>query len=165
MTQLRSEFLAGMSQAAATVSVVTTDGPNGRAGVTVSAMTSVSADGPAPTMLACVNASSRSAVPILENRCFVINVLAQDQQAVADLFAGRIQAPGGDKFNGVQHTPMSSGAPRIEGALVSFDCTVFRADLVETHWVLIGAVQEIHAAPEGKPLMYGMRSYLKAEKA
>ena len=37
---LRARFLGGMSLAAATVNVVTTDGPGGRAGVTVSAMSS-----------------------------------------------------------------------------------------------------------------------------
>ena len=41
---LRQRFLDGMSQAAATVNVVTTDGPAGRYGVTVSAMSSVSAE-------------------------------------------------------------------------------------------------------------------------
>jgi flavin reductase len=40
---LREDCLASMSRAAATVSVVTPDGTGGRAGVTVSAMSSVSA--------------------------------------------------------------------------------------------------------------------------
>ena len=35
---LRDSFLEGMSRAATTVNVVTTDGPGGRAGVTVSAI-------------------------------------------------------------------------------------------------------------------------------
>ena len=43
-SELRQRFLSGMSHAACTVNVVTTDGPAGRAGVTVSAMSSVSAD-------------------------------------------------------------------------------------------------------------------------
>ena len=51
--ELRQRFLTGMSNAACTVSVVTTDGPAGRFGVTVSAMASVSADTPKPTLLVC----------------------------------------------------------------------------------------------------------------
>ena len=43
---MRDRFLQGMSQLASPVSVVTTDGPGGRAGVTVSAVCSVSADPP-----------------------------------------------------------------------------------------------------------------------
>ena len=46
MQTLRDRFIAGMARAATTVNVVTTDGPAGRAGVTVSAMSSVSADAP-----------------------------------------------------------------------------------------------------------------------
>ena len=48
---LRQQFLHGMSHAASTVNVVTTDGVAGRHGVTVSAMVSVSADTPQPTLL------------------------------------------------------------------------------------------------------------------
>ena len=44
---VREAFLQGMSRAVATVNIVTTDGAAGQAGVTVSAMSSVSADGSA----------------------------------------------------------------------------------------------------------------------
>ncbi len=51
MSDLRQDFLDGMSCVAATVNVVATDGPAGRAGVTVSAMSSVSADTEKPVLL------------------------------------------------------------------------------------------------------------------
>jgi flavin reductase len=73
---LRDRFLQGMSCAAATVNVVTTDGPAGRSGVTVSAMSSVSADGNAPTLLVCVHEKSPTARTIIENGCFCVNVFA-----------------------------------------------------------------------------------------
>ena len=73
---LRARFLAGMSHAAATVNVVTTDGAAGRHGVTVSAMSSVSADTAKPTLLVCVNEASASAAAILENGIFCVNVRA-----------------------------------------------------------------------------------------
>ena len=52
----RETFIAAMGQAATGVTVVTTDGRAGRLGVTVSAMTSVSAD--PPLLLICVNRRS-----------------------------------------------------------------------------------------------------------
>ena len=83
---LRAQFLQGMSRAAATVNVVTTDGPAGRAGVTVSAMSSVSADGDGagggPTMLVCVHHMSPAAAKIIENGCFCANILADDQSDI-----------------------------------------------------------------------------------
>ena len=79
---LRTAFLEGMSRAASAVSVVTTDGPAGRAGVTVSAMTSVSADGEAPTMLTCLNATSSVLALVLKNGCFCINLLQSEQTVI-----------------------------------------------------------------------------------
>ncbi|MEM9756358.1 MAG: flavin reductase family protein [Pseudomonadota bacterium] len=162
---LKTQFLNGMSLAAASVSVVATDGPAGRAGVTVSAMTSISADGPRPTMLACLNASSRTLAKLLENRTFSINVLTCDQQAVADVFSGRSEPPRGDKFSGVDTAAGVTGAPRLIGALVSFDCRLVSADKVGTHHICIGAVEAVVAAEDGTPLLYGMRQYLRPESA
>ena len=49
----RESFIAAMRCAASTVTVVTTAGDAGRCGVTVSAMSSISAD--PPSVLICVN--------------------------------------------------------------------------------------------------------------
>ena len=83
----RDHFLAAMAAAATGVSVVTTDGPAGRYGVTISAMASVSAD--PPMLLICVNRRSPACAALLANRLFGVNVLAADQAEVADIFAGR----------------------------------------------------------------------------
>lgn len=160
---LRAAFLDGMSRAAASVSVVTTDGPAGRAGVTVSAMTSISADGPFPTMLTCLNATSSALPMVLENGCFAINVLRTGQTDISDVFSSRRPAPGGDKFNAVRIETLVTGAPCLSEALVSFDCRLVSADRVGTHHICIGAVQAVRTTPEGSPLLYGMRRYLRPE--
>jgi flavin reductase (DIM6/NTAB) family NADH-FMN oxidoreductase RutF len=164
MDKLRQDFVQAMSRAAATVSVVTTDGPAGRAGLTVSAMTSVSADGDAPTMLVCVNKGASAAGPILENGVFAINVLRAGQQELADLFAGRGQATGVARFDGLAVERLTTGAPILD-ALAAFDCELMAADPIGTHHVLIGAVRAVRSSETGSPLIYGMRSYLRAEPA
>jgi flavin reductase len=161
---LRDAFVEGMSRAAASVSVVTTDGPAGRGGVTVSAMTAISADGERPTMLTCLNAAASTLPLVLANGCFCINVLRIDQKDLADIFSSRAAAPGGDKFNACKFEIMPSGAPRLVGSLVSFDCQLLSAERHGTHHICIGAVDKVVTAPEGDPLLYGMRSYLRAEK-
>lgn len=160
MDSLRDDFLHAMSRCAQTVSVVATDGPGGRAGVTVSAMTSVSAD--APTMLACVNREGSAAAPILGNGCFAISVLRHDQQALSDRFAGRGEHA--DRFDGVAWDALATGAPCL-AALANFDCDLVSAELVGTHHVLIGAVRAVRVEEAGAPLIWGMRGYLKAERA
>jgi len=160
---LKAQFLEGMSRAAASVSVVTTDGASGRGGVTVSAMTSISADGEAPTMLTCLNASSSALPLVLENGCFCINVLRIGQTDISDVFSSRRPAPGGDKFNSVQVGTLATGAPVLTEALVSFDCTLISAERHGTHHICIGAVEAVRVASDGDPLLYGMRKYLRAE--
>lgn len=164
MTDLRDQFVHAMSRAAATVSVVTTDGPAGMAGVTVSAMTSVSADGDAPTMLVCVNKGASAAGPILQNGVFAINVLEAGQQSIADVFAGRTSATGAARFDGLAFDRLQTGAPVLRG-LAGFDCAVQAVDLIGTHHVIIGAVRAVRSSEDGTPLIYGMRSYLRAERA
>jgi len=65
-----------MRQVAATVTVVTTDGPSGQAGATVSAFTSLSAD--PPSVLVCLRADSRIARAVQDNGVFCVNVLPED---------------------------------------------------------------------------------------
>src|SRR3974377_2195644 len=95
---LRQRFLLGMSYAACTVSVVTTDGAAGLHGVTVSAMVSVSADTPQPTLLVCIHRLSPVAAALLANGVFCVNVLREDQAYISDSFAGRTGAHGAAKF-------------------------------------------------------------------
>jgi flavin reductase (DIM6/NTAB) family NADH-FMN oxidoreductase RutF len=157
--ELRARFLAGMSHAAATVNVVTTDGPAGRAGVTVSAMTSVSADTERPTLLVCVHRDAAAAPAILANGGFAVNVLRDDQSWISDTFAGRFRAQVADKFDCAEWVAMPSGAPRVVDPLVAFDCRLVSSDLVGTHHVFFGEVGDIFIAERGSPLIYARRAY------
>ena len=163
LTVLRTAFLEGMSRVASSVCVVTTDGPAGRGGVTVSAMTSISADGEDPTLLTCLNASASVLPLVLANGCFCINVLRTGQTEISDIFSARRPAPGGDKFNAVTTATLVTGAPHLTAALASFDCRLISAERIGTHHICIGAVKAVSHAPDGEPLLYGMRRYLRAE--
>lgn len=156
---LRQRFLAGMSHAPCTVNVVTTDGPSGRFGVTVSAMSSVSADAEKPVLLVCVNASSASARPIIDNGVFCVNVLRDSQAYVADCFAGRTKTSDGDKFSCARWATLKTGAPRLENPLVAFDCRLLSSEQVGTHFIFIGAVEAIHQDEPGSALIYANRTY------
>lgn len=157
--QLRAQFLSGMSHAAATVNVVTTDGPGGKFGVTVSAMSSVSADTPKPTILVCVHHASPAAAAILANGVFYVNVLRDDQSYISDSFAGRFKEQLEDKFDCAEWEVMPGGALRVVDPLVGFDCKVHSGELVGTHHVFIGEVQSVFEAAYGSPLIYAKRSY------
>ena len=156
---LRDQFIGGMSHAASTVNVVTTDGPAGRGGVTVSAMSSVSADTPRPTLLVCVHQQSPVAQQIIDNGVFAVNMLKDDQAYISDAFAGRFKDELADKFDCADWVPMRSGAPRVVDPLVGFDCHVISGERVGTHHVFFGEVDDIFIAERGSPLIYARRSY------
>lgn len=162
MTDLRQDFLNGMSCVAATVNVVATDGPAGRAGVTVSAMSSVSADTEKPVLLVCVNDQSAGAAPIIENGVFTVNILRDDQSFVSDTFAGRYGDKGEDKFSCGEWESGTTGAPILRGALACFDCKIIDDRMVGQHHVLFGEVQDARIAERGRALIYANRSYSTA---
>ena len=156
---IRAAFLQGMSRAVATVNIVTTDGAAGQAGVTVSAMSSVSADGSAPTLLVCVHHLNPAADLLLRNGRFAVNVLREDQSFLSDVFAGRLKhALGDDKFSCANWTAMGNGTPRLADPLVAFGCDVISSETVGTHRVIFGAVREVHL-DDGRPLIYTNRHY------
>lgn len=161
---LRGMFLEGMSHAACTVNIVTTDGAAGRAGVTVSAMSSVSADTPKPTLLVCVHQQSPVAQKVIDNGVFCVNVLRDDQVYVSDAFAGRYKDVVEDKFECAEWTAMPSGAPRVVDPLVGFDCHLVSNNLVGTHHVFLGEVTDIFVAEQGSPLIYANRAYGAASR-
>jgi flavin reductase (DIM6/NTAB) family NADH-FMN oxidoreductase RutF/DNA-binding transcriptional LysR family regulator len=156
---LRQRFLLGMSHAACTVNVVTTDGSAGRHGITVSAMVSVSADTPQPTLLVCIHHRSGAAAAVLENGVFCVNVLRDDQAHISDNFAGRGGVRGAARFDCTEWTTQLTGAPRVRDALVAFDCRVTASERVGSHFVLFGSVQDIFVAGGGAPLIYANRAY------
>ena len=156
---LRDRFIGGMSHAASTVNVVTTDGVAGRGGMTVSAMSSVSADTPRPTLLVCVHHQSSVAQQIIENGVFCVNILKDDQAYISDAFAGRFKDQLDDKFDCCDWEVMPSGAPRVRDPLVGFDCHVISSDRVGTHHVFFGEVDDVFIADGGSPLIYARRGY------
>src|SRR5271154_1862853 len=156
---LRQQFLVGMSHAACTVNVVTTEGAAGRHGVTVSAMVSVSADTPHPTLLVCIHHLSPVADALLKNGVFCVNILREDQAHISDSFAGRTEARGDAKFQCADWTTQLTGAPRVIDPLVAFDCRLTASERVGSHFVVFGSVQDIFVAGGGAPLIYANRAY------
>ncbi len=161
MTNLRHDFIEGMSRAATFVSVITTDGEAGRFGVTVSSMTSVSADGAGPSLLVCVHHLSPAATAILRNRAFCANLLSAAQHGTSDLFSGR-HKPQGDRFDEVKWHPGQAGQPILTEASASFECSLKTALLWETHYILVGEVSAVALTDNHDALLYGQRAYKRA---
>ncbi len=151
------EFREAMSRVASPVSIVTTDGPAGRAGFTCPAFASVT-DAP-PTVLACLSRTSRSAAAFRENRVFAINLLPQRLQALADRFSGLDGTPLAERFTATAWEEGGSGAPLLVGALASLDCRLEDLQEIGSHQVMIGRVLSVRLGPGDPPLFYHRRGY------
>lgn len=159
-TDLRSRFLEGMSRAATFVAVATTDGEAGRYGVTISSLTSVSADGDHPSLLACIHHLSPVAPAILRNRAFCANLLQEDQQQLSDLFAGRAGAgEHAARFERADWIAGELGQPMLTGATAAFECRVATSVLWETHHIIVGRVMGVKLSESPAALLYGQRAY------
>ncbi|MBL0371458.1 flavin reductase [Rhizobium sp. KVB221] len=161
-TELRQLFVEGMSRVASAVTVVTTDGEAGRHGVTVSSMTSVSADTTKPSLLISVHHLSPACEAIRKNGRFCANVLSGSQSGLSDLFSGRLKPESGDRFAETAWHAGATGAPVIEGAIVSFDCALRTALVWGTHCIFIGEAENIEMSEQRSPLVYANRGYRRA---
>ena len=154
--ETRAAFRDAMSRVLAAVHIVTTNGPGGKAGITASAVVSVSDD--PPTMLFCINKNGRSAERFLGNGCYSVNTLASSDQWLADHFAGRSRMRPAERFRHGTWSTLRTGAPALKSALAVFDCRVTEVVTASTHSILIGAVVEARYAP-GQSLAYLERAY------
>jgi flavin reductase len=127
--------------------------------VSASAVTSVT-DAP-PTLLVCINrqASLHHAVTTAGFLC--VNVLSHEHQDLSPIFAGTGNIPMADRFALAKWRRLATGAPALESAAASFDCTIDRIIEVGTHSVVICAVQAIHLGSASSGLIYHGRTYHK----
>jgi len=160
--EARVSFLQAMAEAATSVTLVTTDGPAGRFGVTVSAFASVSAD--PPMLLACINRKSPAAAAIAANGGFCVNVLTAAQRFLADVFAGRSERYAPYDF-GCADWERTEYGWRLVDSIASFTCALDREIAAGTHQVLIGGVLATHrgAMPDLTSLVYARRAYSIAQ--
>lgn len=152
------DFFEGMAKVATTVNVVTTDGAAGKGGLTVSAMSSVSAD--PPTLLVCIHSASHSCELIKTNRKFCVNVLRASQTALSETFAGRSMDADARHFDSDVWHISKLGSPLLHNALVSFDCLVTQYLVVGSHTVFFGEIHETFKS-DGEALIYVNRNYQK----
>jgi Asp-tRNA(Asn)/Glu-tRNA(Gln) amidotransferase A subunit family amidase len=85
MPMIRDDYRAIMRHQAGAVTVIACGAPGARAGLTATAVASLS-DSP-PTVLACVNRAAGAHDPIIEASAFSVNLLSSTQQPIAERFA------------------------------------------------------------------------------
>ena len=145
-------FREAISHHAAGVAVVTTDGPDGPAGVTISSLTSHSVE--PPTLSCNLATASATLTAIRWRRRFAVHLLADTQADLATHFAGR--AP--DRFTGTVWT-WWEGLPKLPDVVTSFACDLLTEVAVGDHAIILGTVSAATASPSQRPLVYQRRDF------
>lgn len=150
-------FKHAMRHLAGAVSVITTGTGADRTGFTASSVSSFSAD--SPSILVSLNRASSSWPILAQNGRFCVNLLAEDQQAVAEAFSGRGGIRGADRYLGADWHRFASGGIGLVGALASIDCDLEEAIERHSHAILIGAVRDVILTAGAQPLLYWHGGY------
>ena len=150
-----TDFRNAMSSLTTAVNVVTTEGTSGLHGFTASAVCSVT-DTP-PTLLVCMNQTSRSHAHFIENKILSVNVLGAQHEQISNAFASKLSSE--ERFKQGSWTELATGAPILEDALVSFDCEIEQVQEVGTHSIFMCRVVAIKHSQQEESLVYFNRTY------
>ena len=151
-----TDFRNAMSLLTTAVNVITTEGEAGLHGFTASAVCSVT-DTP-PTLLVCMNQSSRSHTHFVDNKILSVNVLGAQHEKISNAFASS-KLSSEDRFKLGAWTTLETGSPILEDALVSFDCEIEQIQEVGTHSVFMCRVIAIKQSQQDESLVYFNRGY------
>ncbi len=148
---IEDQFKIGMRRLAGAVNLVTTGGGGVvRQGLTATAVCSLTID--PPTLLACVNKSASAHDAIADNGAFCVNVLAESQRDLANLFSDNDAID--QRFLEGSWLELETGAPVLDGCLCSFDCKVLERLERSTHTIFVGQVVAVAESENQPPLLY-----------
>ncbi|MDP2712651.1 MAG: flavin reductase family protein [Solirubrobacteraceae bacterium] len=136
------------------VTVVTTTGPDGPAGMTTNAVTSLSLD--PLLLLVCFEARSRTLEAVRSSRRFAVNVLRAGDEELAAVFASKRVAA--QKFASVTHRE-AHGVPVLDRALAWIACELRELRPGGDHEIGIGEVLETGGGENGEPLVFHRGRY------
>jgi 3-hydroxy-9,10-secoandrosta-1,3,5(10)-triene-9,17-dione monooxygenase reductase component len=131
------------------VTIVTANGPDGPAGATANAVSSLSIE--PMLMLACLDRGSRTLLAVQAANRFGISVLHAGQEEVARAFATK--APVAEKWAGVGWSERD-GIPAIDGALAFVACDLRDVIAGGDHVIITGDVVALEAPGGSEPLVF-----------
>jgi flavin reductase (DIM6/NTAB) family NADH-FMN oxidoreductase RutF len=130
------------------VTIVSAAGPEGPAGATANAVSSLSIE--PMLMLACLDRGSRTLLAVQAANHFGISVLHDGQEPIARAFATK--APVVEKWDGVAWSARD-GIPAIDDSLTWIACELRDVVAAGDHVIVTGEVRDL-ASGEGKPLVF-----------
>jgi flavin reductase (DIM6/NTAB) family NADH-FMN oxidoreductase RutF len=130
------------------VTVVTCSDAHGNPyGITANSFSSVSLE--PPLLLWNIAKVSSSLDAYLNAEHFAINVLSEEQQALASNFARSDHT----RFGNIEYLLSDAGAPLLPDTIATFECRTYQVHDCGDHYVVIGEVTAFRSG-DGRPLLF-----------
>jgi flavin reductase (DIM6/NTAB) family NADH-FMN oxidoreductase RutF len=152
-----ASFRNAMRQLPGGVSVITVGHEDDRSGMTVTSVSSLSVE--PPTLIVCANKQSSTWALMRRYGAFGVNVLASNQQHIADRFSGHDGVKGPARYNGEDWITLVTGTPLLANALAIIDCNIENTIERHSHAIVIGWVQAVRIHNAGPGLVYWQGRY------
>jgi len=156
--ELCADFKLAMRRLATTVSILTCQADAEPAGMAVTSVSSLSAEPPA--VLVCVNRATRMHPILGLGTAICLNLLADHQQGLCDVFGGRV--PSSERFTiGEWQRAADFEAPYLVDAQANLFCRVDALFDYGTHSIVVGKVAMIRLHGEVRPLIFGNGGFMR----
>ena len=156
------EFRAAMRRLTGGVSVITAGRGAEISGMTVSSVSSLSAD--PPTLIVSVNRSASALALMKSYGFFGVSILTSDQLHIAERFAGKDGLKGADRFATSRWITRISGVPLLADALAAIDCEVEETIERHSHVIVIGRVLDVRVSTRLAALGYWNGQYVAIDR-
>ncbi|MDQ3689966.1 MAG: flavin reductase family protein [Chloroflexota bacterium] len=122
------------------------------AGMTANAIATISID--PPIAMASIARKAETHGAIIGSHAFSINVLADDQQDLAECFAEPTTATKLKRFCDAAWHEAETGSPILEGALAYFDCRISVRHDAGDHTMFLGEIVAAGYRGDASPLLW-----------
>ena len=156
------DFRSAMRHLTGGVSVITVGRGRDITGMTVTSVSSLSAD--PPTLIVSINRQASSWPLLQRDGSFGVNILTSDQLDIAERFAGKGGLKGADRFAGADWSAGISGVPLLAGTLAAIDCEVEEMIERHSHAIVIGRVLDVRLSPRTAALAYWQGQYVAIDQ-
>lgn len=136
------------------VTVVTSLLDGEPAGGTMNSFTSVSLNPPLVALF--ISIDGRTSKAIDQTGSFVINILKEDQEEEAQVFANdKIN----DRFSRTQFHLNGDGIPVLDGSLAFIECKLYKKEKIADHYLFVGEVKNASILNDEHALVYHRRGF------
>lgn len=158
--EVERQFRHVMRRLAGGVSIVTAGSGDDITGMTVTSLTSLSAD--PPRLLVSLNRQASSFALIERYRVFGVNILGSDQQELAERFSnGRLK--GKQRFDDVAWFTGSTGVPLLARSAAAVECTVEEIIERHSHAIIVGRLAGMNVPHRLSGLVYWNGQYIDVD--